>query len=77
MDRLYILQLYSLSMLVLIDFCISQRGICFTMTGLCLYVKAQLALEARVREEVTKEFSELISQMQEDYRSEMACARTT
>lgn len=30
-----------------------------------------LALEAHVRDEVTKEFSELISQMQEDYRSEI------
>ncbi len=30
-----------------------------------------LALETRVRDEVTKEFSELISQMQEDYRSEI------
>lgn len=34
-----------------------------------------LALEARVRDEVTKEFSELISQMQEDYRSEITGPR--
>lgn len=34
-----------------------------------------LALEARVRDEVTKEFSELISQMQEDYRSEITGSR--
>lgn len=34
-----------------------------------------LALEARVRDEVTKEFSELISQVQEDYRSEITGPR--
>ncbi|XP_059376232.1 kinesin-like protein KIF20B [Carassius carassius] len=34
-----------------------------------------LALEARVRDEVTKEFSELISQMQEDYSERMSRER--
>ncbi|XP_073784610.1 kinesin-like protein KIF20B isoform X2 [Danio rerio] len=52
-----------------------QRLIVNTQQQLTAVQAELLTLEARVRDEVTKEFSELISQMQEDYSERMSRER--